>query len=102
MKKYRITPPARRDVYGILAYLADEANVEVAIRYRTLLTEAFCQLGEYPHSGHVREDITSRPLRFYQVRPYMIVYAIHDGFVMIHGVFHGSRDGKSLMSNRAL
>jgi antitoxin ParD1/3/4/toxin ParE1/3/4 len=48
-------------------------------------------LGNEPGAGHVREDLTSRPLKFWPVYSYLIVYDPGARPIQIVRVLHGMR-----------
>ncbi|MGB7590638.1 MAG: type II toxin-antitoxin system RelE/ParE family toxin, partial [Terriglobia bacterium] len=45
----------------------------------------------FPHQGHKRPDLTSRPLRFTVVREYLIAYAPEEKPLWVVAVMHGRR-----------
>jgi toxin ParE1/3/4 len=45
----------------------------------------------FPHQGHRRPELTSRPLRFIRVRSYLIAYAPDEKPLWVVAVIHGSR-----------
>ena len=45
----------------------------------------------FPHQGHKRTDLTSRPLRFTMVREYLIAYAPDEKPLSVIAVVHGRR-----------
>jgi len=45
----------------------------------------------FPHQGHRRPELTSRPLRFTVVRDYMIAYAPEKKPLWVVAVMHGRR-----------
>ena len=45
----------------------------------------------FPHTGHRRTDLTSRPLRFIRVRDYLIAYAPEETPLWVIPVMHGHR-----------
>ena len=49
-------------------------------------------------SGHVREDLTSRPLKFWPVYSYLIVYDPVTKPVQIMRVLHGMRDVEEILN----
>lgn len=48
--------------------------------------------------GHLREDLTRRPFRFWPVYSYLIVYRPETRPIQILRVLHGARDVKSLLA----
>jgi plasmid stabilization system protein ParE len=49
-------------------------------------------LVRFPHQGHKRPDLTSRPLRFTVVREYLIAYAPDESPLWVVAVMHGRRN----------
>ena len=45
----------------------------------------------FPHIGHRRKDLTSRPLRFHPARNYLIAYAPDESPLWVIAVLHGHR-----------
>ena len=73
MSGFRLAPEAAEDIAGIWRYLARE-SVPAARRVRVALLDACRQLAEHPGMGHTREDLTEKPVRFWPVFSYLIVY----------------------------
>jgi len=53
--------------------------------------ETIRALVPFPHQGHRRPDLTSRPLRFALVREYLITYAPEEEPLWVVAVMHGRR-----------
>jgi plasmid stabilization system protein ParE len=49
-------------------------------------------LASQPGIGHVSEDLTSRPLKFWSVYSYLVVYDPASDPLSIIAVLHGARD----------
>jgi plasmid stabilization system protein ParE len=45
----------------------------------------------FPHQGHHRPDLTTRPMRFMRVRSFLIAYAPDEKPLLILAIIHGSR-----------
>ena len=71
--RYRLTPSAQRDVDQITDFIAED-NVDAALRVHDALEAAFRHLAEMPAIGHTREDLTDRPVKFWSVYSYLVVY----------------------------
>jgi len=84
-------PEAARDIKQIWEYIAPE-NVAAAGRIREEISSAIRQLARFPLQGHLRPDLTSRPLRFKVVRDYLIAYAPEEKPLLVVGVLHGRRN----------
>jgi plasmid stabilization system protein ParE len=65
---FRLHPKAAQDITSIWEYIAAD-NPAAAGRVREQLLTAIRGLVPFPHQGHKRPDLSSRPLRFHTVRP---------------------------------
>jgi antitoxin ParD1/3/4/toxin ParE1/3/4 len=83
-------PLAAQDITAIWEFIA-EANPLAARRVREDLLDAIRALVPFPHQGHRRTDLTSRPLRFKTVREYLIAYAPDEQPLLVIAVLHGRR-----------
>ena len=63
---------------------------------------AFEHLAAWPRSGHSRGDLTERPVLFWPVGSYLIVYHVRDEdkFVQIVAVLLAARDVPAILVNR--
>jgi plasmid stabilization system protein ParE len=71
---FRLHPKAAQDITGIWEYIAED-NPLAAGRVREQILAAIRGQVPFPHQGHKRPDLSSRPLRFRTVREYLIAYA---------------------------
>jgi toxin ParE1/3/4 len=83
-------PLAAQDITDIWEYLAKQ-NPPAASRVREDILNAIRALVSFPHQGHRRPDLTSRPLRFTVVRDYLIAYAPDERPLLVVAVLHGRR-----------
>ena len=100
MKPFVVSPNAADDLNSIWLYLATEASDEVADRTLQRLVRSFADLAETPILGHRRTDLTSLPLHFYYVRPYMVIYQRDRSPLPIHAVLHAARDVQTILRDR--
>jgi plasmid stabilization system protein ParE len=56
------------------------------------LEDAFVLLASRPGIGHAREDLADRPLKFWSVYSYLVVYDPAGEPLTIVAVLHGARD----------
>ncbi len=70
---FLLHPAAAQDIVEIWEYIAND-NPEAAGRVRAEILAAIRRLAPFPHQGHRRSDLTSRPLRWWRVRDYLIAY----------------------------
>ena len=90
MTGYEFHPEAETDVDEIWDYIAAE-NASAADRVIADIRQALNNLVPFPHQGHRRADLTSRPLRFKLVRDYLIAYAPDEKPLWVIAVMHGHR-----------
>ncbi len=94
MKAYQFTPEAESDLFEIWLYIANN-NVEAADRVEEAIHDACAFLAKAPHGGHVREELTVLPLRFWTLpryRNYIIVYDPESKPLQIIRVLNGARN----------
>ena len=89
MRTYSFHPDAFADLNEIWEYIAQD-SVVAADRLLDDIENALNMLVSNPHAGHHRHDLSSRPLRFWIVRSYLIAYAAEDPLFVI-GILHGRR-----------
>jgi len=91
MIKYFLVPKAREDLYSILDYIADE-SISSAVRVHGKFSEVFQLLGDNPYAGHLREDLTSQPFRFFPVYSYMVIYLADKKPIQVVRVLNGAQN----------
>ena len=99
MGGYRVTPEARRDLLEIWQHIAEDST-EAADRVEAELYEMFGSLGRMPRQGHRRTDLTNRPVLFFPLYSYLIVYLPSVDPIRIMAVLHGKRNLKRLLKTR--
>jgi plasmid stabilization system protein ParE len=87
---YILHPQAYADLDEIWEFIAED-SLDAADRVREEVYQAIRALVAFPHQGHRRTDLTSRPLRFRRVRDYLIAYAPDEAPLLVVAVMHGSR-----------
>ncbi len=87
---YGLHPEAYADLEDIRGYIAQDSP-DAADRVMSEIFEAFRGLVPFPHQGHRRPDLSSRPLRFALVREYLIAYAPEEKPLWVVAVLHGRR-----------
>jgi len=91
MSGFVLHPQAYTDLEEIWEYIAAD-SLEAADRVREEIYDALQSLAVFPYLGHVRPDLTSRPLRFQTVRDYVIAYSPDDKPIAVIAVLHGRRN----------
>jgi plasmid stabilization system protein ParE len=88
---YALHPEAFADLDEIRHYIA-EKSPDAADRVISEIFDRLRELVPFPHRGHIRPDLTSRPLRFILVSEYLIAYAPDENPVWVVAVIHGRRN----------
>ena len=73
MAAFRLTSAAEEHIGDIVEFIATD-NENAAVRVRNALHSAINLLASQPGVGHHRDDLTERPLKFWRVYSYLIVY----------------------------
>jgi plasmid stabilization system protein ParE len=87
---FELLPGAAQDITEIWEFIAEDSPLS-AKRVREDILEAIRKLVAFPHQGHKRSDLTSRPLRFHVVHDFLIAYAPHEKPIVVIAVVHGRR-----------
>jgi plasmid stabilization system protein ParE len=99
MTSYILAPEALQDLQELWDYIATE-NLDAADRLIDTLFAAFERLATLPGLGHTREDLTDRPLRFWTVDAYLVIYRAEQTPIEIVAVTRGGRDIPRLLQHR--
>ena len=87
---YALHSEAFSDLDDIRGYIAQQ-NPDAADRVITEIFDTIRRLVPFPHQGHRRPDLTSRPLRFTLVRQYLIAFAPDEKPLWVVAVMHARR-----------
>jgi plasmid stabilization system protein ParE len=91
MSGFVLHPDALTDLTEIWEYIAADSP-SAADRVLSEIQEAIRALVPFPRVGHIRSDLTSRPLRFQLVRDLLIAYAPDEKPLLVVAVLHGRRN----------
>lgn len=100
MDAFHLSDEAIGDIDAIWFYLLKRAGLEIADRVVGELFEAFHKLAHVPGSGHRRPDLTAKPILFYAVYSYLIVYQPSSRPLQILGVLHAKRNVRRFLPSR--
>jgi toxin ParE1/3/4 len=95
-------PAARRDFTIHYVYLAENAGLDVAIRFRQAVEAAYTQLAKMPGIGapaRVRQRKHAR-IRIWRIREfeeYLIAYKPRRGGVAIERIIHAKHDYRRIL-----
>src|SRR5947207_8233500 len=97
MLRLVVSRSARADMRAIGAYIGRDSLV-AARHVHDKFREAFLLLQEFPEIGHLREDLTDLPVRFWGVYSYLIIYRVEKRTLRIVRIVSGHRDIETLLS----
>jgi plasmid stabilization system protein ParE len=92
---FDLHPLAAQDIADIWTFIAKDSP-RAARRVRERIRDSIRRLVHFPHRGHTRPDLTSRPLRFTVVHEYLIAYAPDEKPLWVVAVMHGHRSPRVL------
>ena len=98
MRLYLLTDEAKADLADIRTYLKREAGLRVAQSTLKKIKDAFEFLSRTPGAGHIREDLTNMPVKFWAVFSYLIIYGPATRPVEIIPIVHGNRNVAELLA----
>jgi plasmid stabilization system protein ParE len=104
MSSYLLTPQAEDDLFTVWSYIAQD-DVVAADRVEAQIYEACAFLSSASQAGHIRSDLTSRPVRFWTLPRfpnYVIVYDPASNPLRIIRILHGARDIPRQLSEQEL
>jgi len=94
---YYLSPHAENDIDEIITYIAKE-NPDAAHSFLDAVYETMERLSENPDIGHLREDLTDKPVKFWPFKwHYLIIYNPVSPIEIIR-VLSGYRDIINLMA----
>ncbi len=102
MRVYVLTRLATADIFDVWAYIAEE-DEGAADRVEQAIYDAIEFLAEAPLRGHIRPDLTCRPLRFWTLSRYpnyTVVYRPDSIPLQIVAVLHGKRNIRRILARR--
>ena len=102
MKRFVLSPDAAKDLDDIWEYIAAD-SLDAADRLIGEMYDQILALAATPGMGHRREDLAEdRPLLFWPVGNYLILYRTINGFVEVVAAAHGKRDIPSFIRRRGI
>lgn len=102
MSGFALTSRAERDIAQIWQSIAKN-NPSAAARVEVAFFGAFELLADRPFAGHVRQDLTALPLRFWTITRYpnyIVVYQPEADPLMIIAVLHSRRNLSPILRRR--
>jgi len=96
---YELAAEAQADLLEIWIRIAAD-SVELADRIEQEFYNSFESLGRMPGQGHKRRDLTSRPVLFFPMYSFLIVYQPETQPIRIMAVLRGRRNLKYILKSR--
>jgi antitoxin ParD1/3/4 len=96
---YDVSAEAQNDLFEIWRHIADD-SVELADRIESASYALFASLGRMPGQGHTRKDLTKRPVLFFPLYSFLIVYQPDAKPIRIMAVLRGRRNIKRILRER--
>jgi toxin ParE1/3/4 len=100
--RYILSPEAKEDVREIREYLVSQGGRRLARYVLQEIRAAFRLLASRPEAGHLRQDLTPLPVKFWPVFSYLIVYDPAARPLDIVRVLHGRRDVEAILDPRSV
>jgi len=97
--RYELSLEAQNDLLEIWHRIAEE-SVDLANRIEDDFRALFASLSRMPHRGHIREDLSKKPLRFIPLHSFLIVYQPDTRPIRIIAVLRGKRDIRRILRDR--
>ncbi len=96
MSRFVLTTIAAQDIREIYTYIAAE-RPRAASKVRQRIFVALKRIAEHPGIGHTREDLTDKPVHFWPIGRYWVIYDPATRPVRIIRVLDGARDVAGLL-----
>ena len=100
MTRYLLSPEAKEDLRDIRGYLVSQGGKRIARYVLQEITSAFRLLASHPEAGHLRQDLTTLPVKFWSVFSYLIVYDPVTRPIAIVRVFDARRDVQAIIGRK--
>ncbi len=96
-RRYILSEPAVHDLDLIKAYLVEHASVAVSRYVMREIRDALLFLASQPGVGHMREDLTDQPVKFWPVFSYLIIYDATSRPLQVLRILHAARDVAAIL-----
>lgn len=96
---YQISPEAQDDLFEIWQRIAQE-SVDLANRIEGEFYSLFESLAHMPGQGHTRKDLTKRPVLFFPLYSFLVVYQPEIKPLRIMAVLRAKRNIKRILKER--
>lgn len=97
---YEISAEAQNDLFEIWQRIARD-SIDLANRIEREFYALFESLARMPRQGHVRKDLTTRPVLFFPLYSFLVIYQPDITPLRIMAVLRGKRNVKHILKERA-
>ena len=99
MAGYWVSAEAEDDLFEIWQRIAED-SVDLANRIDHEFRELFASLGQMRGQGHARRDLTGKPVLFFPLYSFLVVYQPATNPIRILAVLRGRRNVKRILRAR--
>lgn len=96
---FQISPEAENDLFEIWRRISLD-SVDLANRIEAEFQSLFESHGKMPGQGHRRTDLTNRPVLFFPLYSFIVVYQPEPPPIRIMAVLRGRRNVKHVLKQR--
>jgi plasmid stabilization system protein ParE len=96
MADFFYSPGARRDLLEIWEFIA-QGNLDKADCVEREIEQAITMLSGNPELGHMRRDLTAKPVRFWRIYSYLVIYDPATRPLEVVRILSGYRDVAALL-----
>ncbi len=95
-RKYVLSAEAESDLTEIYEYIARDSLVHAG-ETLSRLQKGVRKVADHPEMGHFREELAPKPVRFWRVQAYLIIYRPDTKPIEIVRILNGFRDIPNLL-----
>jgi len=95
---YDVSAEAKNDLFEIWRHIAAD-SATLADRIDNEFHELFASLAKMPRQGHTRKDLTKRPVLFFPLYSFLVIYQPETP-IRIMAVLRGSRHVRRILKQR--
>ncbi len=99
MTPYQISAEAQDDLFEIWRRISQD-SVDLANRIEGEFYSVFESLARMPRQGHTRKDLTNRPVLFFPLYSFLVVYQPDATPLRIMAAVRGKRNVKRILKAR--
>jgi antitoxin ParD1/3/4 len=99
MTRYQVSAEAQNDLFEIWQRIAQD-SIDLANRIEGEFYSLFDSLARMPRQGHSRKDLTKRPVLFFPLYSFLVVYQPEANPIRIMAALRGKRNVKRILKDR--